>query len=107
VRTTGVHDFLDDTVKEVVLGVDTHLNVHVAVVLWMGWAGTSRRVEDTNDPQGLRTTPPLGTGFRSCKVRRRSRGNRQLRRWARSLPEEGGDRGVRGRETQTPPPPQA
>jgi hypothetical protein len=32
VRTTGVHN-LDDTVKEVVLGVDTHLNVHVAVVV--------------------------------------------------------------------------
>jgi hypothetical protein len=77
VRATGVLNS-EGTLREVVLGVDTHLNVHVTVS-WMGSGQAPRRVEDTNDPQGLRTTPPLVAGFRSCKVRR-SRGNRQLRR---------------------------
>ena len=52
VSTTGVHN-LDDTVKDVVLGVQTHLNFHVAVVMDGLWAGISGRVEDSNDPHGL------------------------------------------------------
>jgi len=37
VRTTGVHNS-EGTPREVVLGVDTHLNVHVAVVVdGLGW----------------------------------------------------------------------
>jgi transposase len=49
VRTTGVHN-LDDTVKEVVLGVDTHLNVHVAVVV----DGLGRHLGESKIPTTLK-----------------------------------------------------
>ena len=69
VRATGVQSS-DGTVKEIVLGVDTHLDVHVAVAL----DGLGRHLGESKIPttlrEGLRTTPRLGAGFRSCKVRR-------------------------------------
>jgi hypothetical protein len=40
VRATGVLNS-EGTLREVVLGVDTHLNVHVTVVVDGLWAGTS------------------------------------------------------------------
>jgi transposase len=49
VRTTGVHN-LDDTVKEVVLGVDTHLNVHVAAVV----DGLGRHLGESKIPTTLK-----------------------------------------------------
>jgi transposase len=49
VRTTGVHN-LDDTVKEVVLSVDTHLDAHVAVAL----DGLGRHLGESKIPTTLR-----------------------------------------------------
>ena len=48
-RATGVYNS-EDTLREVVLGVDTHLNVHVAVVV----DGLGRHLGDSKIPTTLR-----------------------------------------------------
>ncbi len=103
--TTSVQG--SDDVVEVVLGVHTHLDVHVVVALdqfWAGgpWASFGR----TDGQEGLPQSPLVGGGFRSREVRR-DRGNQQL--WGRTRPPLEGGRGDRGSggspEAQAPPSP--
>jgi hypothetical protein len=91
------------SVDGVVLGVDSHLDAHVAVAL----DGLGRRLGDLTAPtttrgyERLRETPSLGGRVRFRRVRR-NRGNQQLRGRAHALPQ--GCRGLGGgaREAQAP-----
>jgi transposase len=80
-------------VEEVVLGVDTHLEVHVAVVL----DRLGRRLGELTVPTTARGYENLISWAESFGIRqrgvRRGGGYRQLRGWAGSPPEEGGNTG--------------
>ena len=83
-----------DTRVEVILGVDTHLDFHVAVAV----DHLGRRLGELSVPtttKGLREAPLLGGGFRSREVRW-GRRYQQLRGRAGPPPEDQGDRGAGG-----------
>jgi hypothetical protein len=93
---------------EVTLGVDTHLDTHVAVALdhLLGRRLGELRVCPRR-PRATREPAPLGSeGFRHCEVCR-GRANQQLRGWDHSLPEDRGDRAdgksSSGRSVAPPP----
>jgi hypothetical protein len=54
------------TASEVILGIDTHLEVHVAVALdGLGRRLGARRAECAEDCERIPQTPALGGGLRS------------------------------------------
>jgi hypothetical protein len=82
----------DTTGVAVILGVDTHLDFHVAWA-WTIWAEKPGRVERASDREGLRKAPPLGGTFWPPQVRR-GRRYKQLRGRTRPPLEGQGDRGA-------------
>ena len=66
------------TVSGVLLGVDTHLDLHVGVWFWINWAEKPGRFDRADDQEGLREPPRLGGKFPPHQVQvRRSGGNQQ------------------------------
>ena len=83
-----------DTEVAVILGVDTHLDFHVAVAV----DHLGRRLGESSVPttvKGYERAPPLGGGFWPREVRR-GRRYQQLRGRTRPPPEGHGDRGAGG-----------
>ena len=84
----------------VILGVDTHLDLHVAVAL----DRLGRRLGEASVPttaKGYEESPYLGGGLRPRRVRR-SRRHQLLRGRAHSAPEGQADRGFGGGAPRAP-----